>query len=142
MKTLALGFEETLISNTTSQIPRNGLSAFLDNCADLVGIDNIVMYTPVSELIFREIAESLHKENLVPNWLTTIHYISWNGKKQKLSFINQSHSDQVLLIDSHEEYIYEDQKNRWLRVSCFSDPYAVDDELNEVFKKIKWILFP
>lgn len=140
MKTLSLDLEGTLISNAVSQTPRDGLLEFLENCGELVGINNIVIYTTVSESKFREIAELLHSENIVPKWFLEIRYIQWNGNKKDLSFVDKRRPGNVLLIDDHEGYVCDDQKSSWVRAEQFAHPYDFDDGLREVFKRIEWLL--
>jgi len=64
---LALDLEGTLISNAISQFPRAGLHAFLASSADLFGKSNIVIYTTISQQLFRAIANSLYEEGYVPS---------------------------------------------------------------------------
>lgn len=64
--TLALDLEGVLITNAISQYPRPGLLTFLLECEPLVGRENICIFTTVDEKWFRNIANRLLADKLVP----------------------------------------------------------------------------
>lgn len=122
---LALDLEGTLISNAVSQIPRPGLSAFLEQCRQL--FSRIVMFTSVDEARFRQIAKRLVEDGEAPDWLAEIEYITWTGHIKDLTFVPNTKPSQILLVDDFERYIHPAQVSQWIPIDCFQSPYSPDD---------------
>ena len=132
---LALDLEGTLISNAMSQFPRTGLHAFLVSSAELFGKNNIVIYTTVSQTLFRDIANRLYDEGHVPEWFTTIRYIEWAGQIKDLRCVSAD-IEKVLLVDDFEGYIEPQQKHRWVEMTPYIHPYHDDDALDKLTKTL------
>lgn len=122
---LALDLEGTLISNAISQIPRPGLFSFLISCRAL--FPRIVMYTTVSEARFRAIARLLVSEGAAPDWFAEFDVVNWNGKKKDLALISDAALEDCLLVDDFEGYVQGGQREQWVRVACFGQPYDMSD---------------
>ena len=73
IEVIALDLEGTLISNAMSQIPRPGLKTFLELCYTIT--KRVVMFTAVSEEVFRAIAKRLVKEDYAPAWFAEMEYV-------------------------------------------------------------------
>lgn len=135
---IALDLEGTLISNAVSQIPRPGLYSFLEYCYK--NFYRIVVFTAVKELKFREIGRTLAEHKKVPDWFPHIEYINWHGKYKDLTFIPNTKSNKVILIDDREEYIKPEQKDRWIFVPGYDSPYLENDfEFKKVINKLAHI---
>ena len=65
--TLALDLEGTLISNAMSQLPRQGLYAFMEGCAQR--FERVVIFSAVRAERTRAILETLAAEGDVPSWV-------------------------------------------------------------------------
>lgn len=136
IKVIALDLEGTLISNAISQIPRPHLHAFLGGCKDIT--DRVVMFTTVSEDRFREIAQLLVSESVVPPWFSAIEYINWHGKTKDLNFIPDSIASEAVLVDDVAAYIATGQEKQWIEVQQFSSPYFdTDNELPFVLQQLQ-----
>ena len=122
---LALDLEGTLISNAVSQIPRPGLSAFLEQCHQL--FSRIVMFTSVDEIRFRQIAKRLVEDGETPDWFAEIEYITWTGPIKDLTFVPDATPAKIVLVDDFERYIHPEQKSQWIAIDCFQSPYLPDD---------------
>jgi hypothetical protein len=125
IKVIALDLEGTLISNAMSQIPRPGLLHFLNGCKQLV--DRVVMYTTVSEPIFREIARRLVVEGYAPDWFREIEYITREGETKNLAKIPGCQPEEALLVDDFDIYVHPGQEAQWIKVPYFDVPYPADD---------------
>ena len=136
IKTLALDLEATLISNAMSQFPRSGLCEFLKACEVIFGQDNIVMYTTVNEMLFRQIASQLYKDCHVPKWFITMRYIKWEGEFKNLNFVDSQSPGSVLLVDDYDGYIHPEQRGNWVFIKQFEYPEH-DDELNNTLRQIR-----
>ena len=133
--TVALDLEGTLISNAMSQFPRAGLFELLERCK--AHIPRVVIYTAVSERLFRPIAATLVNEQLAPPWFADIEYVDWSGPHKDLAFIDQCDPSRALLVDDNPDYVVPSQRDQWIRVPEFAAPYEVDDALAEVWRAIK-----
>lgn len=133
---LALDLEGTLISNAISQIPRPGLLSFLISCGAL--FPRIVMYTTVREARFRAIARLLVSEGVAPDWFAELEVVDWTGQTKDLALISGTALEDCLLLDDFEGYVHPGQRKQWVRVACFSHPYATSDrELENTLLELK-----
>jgi len=131
-----MDLEGVLISNAVSQIPRKGLYDFLVSCDQLFRQENIVIFTTVTELRFREIGKQLVAQHDAPEWFATMRYICWQGDVKDLRFVC-SDPDSVILLDDCEEYVIPEQKYNWIDVDQFSTPYDDDTVLNQVLLELQ-----
>lgn len=132
--TLALDLEGTLISNHVSQIARPGLFAFLNEVKGIFG--SLVIFTSVPEARFRQIAQQLVSDALVPSWFADMAYVHWTGQYKDLSVI----PGDAILLDDYEGYIKPDQADRWVHIECFASPYSEDDRaLEAALERLKAI---
>jgi len=133
MKVIALDLEGTLISNAVSQIPRPWLYEFLISCESIT--EKIVIFTAVSEPIFRSIAKFLVEENFAPQWFEKIEYVLWEGKTKNLNFVDPCLIERVVLVDDFKDYIHVGQEESWVQIDTFASPYDENDvELWRVYK--------
>jgi hypothetical protein len=121
--TLALDLEGTLISNAVSQMPRPGLHWFLDFARHF--FERVVIFTTVSESLFREIAGRLTEEGLAPAWFASIDYVTWDGHIKDLAFADGA--ERTLLVDDYVGYIHALQHHAWIQAPQFAWPYADED---------------
>ncbi|MCB2425402.1 NIF family HAD-type phosphatase [Methylophaga pinxianii] len=142
---LALDLEGVLVTNAISQFPRPGLMQFLCQCESLFGQDNICIFTSVREEKFKEIANTLVRENLVPDWFTKLRYINWVGEHKDLRFVDED-INKVIIVDDYPPYIKQTQKHRLIEISQYLEPYSHenpdfdDKELEALLLKLKIIL--
>jgi NLI interacting factor-like phosphatase len=143
--TLALDLEGVLITNAVSQFPRPGLREFLEECEKLLGKEHICIFTTVPESLFRQIANTLVAEKLVPGWFSQIRYIDWVGEHKDLRFVDND-IESVIIVDDYPPYIKPSQKHRLIDIPQYLVSYTdelpdVDDcELEIVLKKLRLIL--
>ena len=121
--TLALDLEGVLITNAISQLPRPGLMSFLSECELLFGIQNICIFTAVTETRFRNIAEMLISDGLAPEWFASVRYINWVGEHKDLRFIDDNINN-VIMVDDHPPYIKQTQKHRLIEIKQYLEPYS------------------
>lgn len=132
---LALDLEGTLISNAVSQIPRPDLFGFLEQVG--AGFERVVAFTTVKEPLFRQIAQRLVDEGVVPHWFAGIDYVRWSGPYKDLAFVSST-PGQVLIVDDHVDYIVPDQQQWWIAIPQFEYPYvSSDDGLSFALQKIR-----
>lgn len=132
---LALGFEETLLSNAVSMVPRPGLLQFLD-CAQRL-FPRLVMFTAVNEETFRRIAAMLARDGAAPRWFSELEYVQWKGPTKDLRHIIEATPSQVLLVDDLAHRIHDGQESQWVPISAFEPPFnQYDDELSRVLQAI------
>lgn len=125
--TLALDLEGTLISNAMSQLPRQGLYAFMEGCAQRFA--RVVIFSAVRAERTRAILETLAAEGDVPSWVGTMELVRWHGEHKDLRFVDASHPEQVWLVDDLEAYVLPSQHNQWWPISPFEAPYLPDEAL-------------
>lgn len=131
VKVLALDLEGTLISNAMSQIARPGLRCFLEFCGE--AFQRLVVYTSVSEGLFRQIARMLVNEGSAPGWFHALEYIDWDGKIKDLRRIRGVDPAGIVIVDDYEPYIHPTQRRQWVAIRPFEAPYRGDDrELSRV----------
>ena len=131
---IALDLEGTLISSAVSQIPRPGLSQFLDGCRSLA--TRVVIFTAVGEDRFRAIAELLVTDGFAPPWFSQIDYVRWSGRYKDLTPLMNDHRGNVVLVDDHEDYVHPDQREHWIPIAPF-DPLSSDSELVRVLAELQ-----
>ena len=135
---IALDLEGTLISNAVSQIPRPGLHAFLEFCANAV--PRLVVFTSVRESVFRNVAQVLAEDGAVPRWFPGLEYVTWSGPHKDLQFIAGAQIGSAVLIDDFAGYVLPGQEHRWLEVRPYSTPYPDDDaelgRVQEVLRRV------
>ncbi len=143
--TLALDLEGVLITNAVSQFPRPGLKEFIEECEELFGREHICIFTTVPEDLFRQIANTLVREKLVPNWFNQIRYVDWVGEHKDLRFVDND-IDSVIIVDDYPPYIKQTQKHRLIQIPQYLAPHSHalpdmnDSELRIVLTKLKLIL--
>jgi hypothetical protein len=134
--TLALDLEGTLISNAVSQIPRPGLTAFLESCSAL--FDRIVIFTSVSEARFRSVAGDLVSRGEAPSWFADLDLVRWEGRYKRLHFVTDVHGGEAILLDDMEAYIHPEDRERWVPILPFEPPYDLADrELENALSKLR-----
>ena len=126
IKTIALDLEGTLISNAMSQIPRPGLFSFLEECRRLV--ERVVMFTTVSEPVFRRIATTLVEEAYAPGWFAALEYIDRDGETKNLALIPGCQASEALLVDDFEIHVHPGQEAQWIAIPLFAAPYPLEDD--------------
>jgi hypothetical protein len=104
---IALDLEGTLISSAVSQIPRPGLTTFLDGCRVLAA--RVVIFTAVSEDRFRAIAQTLVADGHAPPWFAEVDYVSWSGRYKDLTPLLNAYRGPVVLVDDHADDVHPDQ---------------------------------
>lgn len=135
-KIIALDLEGTLISNAMSQIARPHLYDFLEGCKKIT--DRVVMYTTISESKFREIAILLVSEGSAPKWFATMEYVNWTGVYKNLNNIENVNIEKTLLVDDYLGYIDPEQKENWIEIENYANPYSQNDtELLLILNKLK-----
>lgn len=122
---LALDLEGTLISNAVSQIPRPGLSRFLESVRSQ--FEDLVLFTTVPEPLARRIARLMVSEGSAPDWFATVPYIRWSGKTKDLTYVCPR-VGAALLLDDHGPYVHPGQEQFWVEVPLFGSPYQEDDD--------------
>ncbi|MFT5674332.1 MAG: hypothetical protein ACI808_000247 [Paraglaciecola sp.] len=133
---LALDLEGTLISNAMSQLPRPGLFDFLTSAQN--AFQRIVIFTTISEIKFRSIADLLVNEGTAPKWFSEIEYINWSGTYKDLSLIPRATVCSTLLLDDFVGYVHPEQHESWIEIENFGSPYSHSDcALEEAWKRIK-----
>ena len=133
---IALDLEGTLISNAMSQIPRPGLYAFLEECKVIT--QRVVIYTTVREDRFRDIADLLADEGLVPEWFRNVEYIKWHGGTKDLGLVPNSNVHNSVLFDDFHIYVHPGQEAQWIKIVQFDHPYRSDDnEFQNVLAELK-----
>lgn len=143
--TLALDLEGVLITNAVSQFPRPGLREFIEECEKLFGKEHICIFTTVPENLFREIANTLVAEKLVPSWFNQIRYVDWVGEHKDLRFVDDD-IESVIIVDDYPPYIKQIQKHRLIEIPQYLAPYTNelpdlgDTELRETLRKLKSML--
>lgn len=136
IKALALDLEGTLISTAVSQFPRPHLKLFLDRSRGM--FERLVVFTTVSEPMFRTIAETLAFEGAVPSWFQELEYVHWSGPTKDLTFITACDAGEALLLDDLEAYVHPGQLDRWVRIAQFEPPYVeTDAELLRVLDELE-----
>ena len=116
--------------------------AFLLECETLVGRENVCIFTTVDEKPFRDLANRLVADKLVPAWFSEIRYIDWVGEHKDLRFVDDN-IDNVIILDDYPPYIKQTQKHRLIEVSQYLDPYTHampdlgDKELESLIDKLK-----
>lgn len=131
--------------NAISQFPRPGLMSFLCQCETLFGVDNMCIFTSVPEEKFKEIANTLVRENVAPEWFTTLRYINWVGEHKDLRFVDEE-INKVIIVDDYPPYIKQTQKHRLIEIGQYLEPYNHespdfdDNELEAVLLKLKIVL--
>lgn len=139
---LALDLEGVLVTNAISQFPRPGLMQFLCQCESLFGQDNICIFTSVHEEKFKEIAHTLVRENLAPEWFPTLRYINWVGEHKDLRFVDED-INKVIIVDDYPPYIKQTQKHKLIEISQYLEPYShespdfTDNELEALLVKLR-----
>jgi hypothetical protein len=132
IKVLALSLEGTLISNSISQIARDGLHSFLSKV--YLSFPRVVMYTTVSEPEFRKIAKILVSNKDAPEWFESIEYVKWQGSTKDLRNVPFASVNQIYLMDDSPDFINKNQHDQWVKIKSFKSPYdKIDTELNKVF---------
>lgn len=131
---VALDLEGTLISNAVSQFPRPGLFPFLEELNDRV--PRIVIFTTVSEEVFRLIARTLIKEGSAPSWFDQLEYIPWPGRFKDLNCIDGARLDSIRIVDDVGSYIVPEQQYLWLPISTFDPSDEEDNELQRVLQDL------
>jgi hypothetical protein len=143
--TLALDLEGVLITNAVSQFPRPGLREFLEGCEKLFGKEYICIFTTVPEDLFRQIANTLVGEKLVPSWFNQIRYVDWVGEHKDLRFVDDD-IERVIIVDDYPPYIKQTQKHRLIEIPQYLAPYSHelpdmdDSELERVLNKLRLML--
>ncbi len=143
--TLALDLEGVLITNAVSQFPRPGLGEFLEECEKLFGREHICIFTTVPEDLFRQIANTLVVEQLVPGWFNQIRYVDWVGEHKDLRFVDDD-IEKVIIVDDYPPYIKQTQKHRLIVAQQYLEPYSHelpylnDVELDVLLAKLKLML--
>jgi hypothetical protein len=100
--------------------------------------DRLVVFTTVSEPMFRTIAETLASEGAVPSWFQEIEYVHWSGPTKDLTFIHSCDAGEALLLDDLEAYVHPGQLDRWVRIAQFEPPYSnSDSELLRVLEELE-----
>ena len=136
-RVLVLDLEGTLISSAVSQIPRPGLRAFLEACAEL--FHRIVVMTAVDEPRTRRILQMLAEEGSAPAWLAEIEYIEWDGEFKDLFFVPRVEDvNNLILLDDMPEYVAYGQQDLHVWISSF-DPRKVRDDYGfpEVLQELR-----
>ena len=135
-KILALDLEGTLISNAMSQIARPGLYEFLCECREL--FTRIVMFTAVSEEMFRPIAERLVADGVAPEWFRDIEYVRWSGPTKDLAFVPGAAAGDVVLVDDFEIYVQPGQESQWVQVPLFEYQSGKEDHgLQDILPRLR-----
>ena len=122
---LALDLEGTLISNAVSQIPRPGLFSFLEEASRL--FPRIVIFTAVREATFRSVAQGLVDSGDAPAWFADLEYVNWHGTAKDLRFIKDACIEDIVLVDDFEGYVMAEQKQHWIAIKSYENPYGTDD---------------
>lgn len=125
--TLALDLEGTLISNAMSQLPRQGLYAFMEGCAQR--FERVVIFSAVRPSRTRAILEQLAAHGDVPSWVGAMEIVSWHGAHKDLRFVDAARPEQVWLVDDLEAYVLPAQRHLWWPISPFDAPYPPDEAL-------------
>lgn len=139
---LALDLEGVLVTNAISQFPRPGLMQFLCQCESIFGQDNICIFTSVREEKFKEIAHTLVRENLAPEWFATLRYINWVGEHKDLRFVDED-INKVIIVDDYPPYIKQTQMHRLVEIRQYLEPYShespdvIDNEFEALLVKLK-----
>ncbi|MCP3940946.1 MAG: hypothetical protein GY710_05630 [Desulfobacteraceae bacterium] len=140
IKALALDLEYTLTTDAESQWPRPGLLSFLENVKNL--FKKVVIFTAVSEKVFRGVAKNLVAKKDAPEWFADIEYIEWprTGKKD-LSYIPGIEPHEVLLVDDHFGYVHPKQLFQYISITEYETiNYHWDFELNRVLGILEMIM--
>ena len=125
VQVLALDVEGTLISNAVSQFARPGLHDFLEFCRS--EFPRVLVYTRVGEQRFRKLAHQLILEKAAPPWFGNIPHLYWAGEHKDLRLVPGAAVETSLLVDDVEECVHPDQRDRWVRIEPFEQPYPVSD---------------
>lgn len=130
---LALGFEGTLVLNTATPVARPGLLEFLQCVRGL--FPRVAVFTALPEPQFRKIAQLLMAEGEAPDWFGGAEYVSWRGPAKDLAFIVEASPQQVLLVDSKDVQVRQDQLDRWIQVEPLRVPASSNDnELSRILQ--------
>lgn len=130
--TLALDLEGTLISNAMSQLPRQGLYAFMEGCAQR--FERVVIFSAVRAERTRAILERLAAHEDVPGWVGAMEIVRWHGVYKALRFVDAAHPERVWLVDDLETYVLPSQREQWWPIAPFDAPYAPDDALRALLE--------
>ncbi len=136
IKVIALDLEGTLISTAETRVPRPGLYRFLEFCSRQ--FERVAIFTAVDEVTFREIAEELVRTRFAPIGFQCIEYIDWYGEKKDLRCIRGVEPEEVVIVDDFGYVIEESQRNQWIEIETYDDPFPENDrELERVIRLLK-----
>jgi len=132
---LCLDLEGTLISNAVSQFPRPGLHRFLEECRTL--FPRILVFTTVSEDVFRRVAGLLVREGEAPSWFAELEFVRWTGRTKDLRFLPGARIEDVVLVDDVAEYVHPGQERNWIALASYDPSVGADDELSRVLTALR-----
>jgi len=88
----------------------------LCQCDELIGRDNVCIFTTVNEKRFRNIAGRLVSDGYAPEWFAKIRYIDWAGEHKDLRIVAVD-INIVIIVDDYPPYIKQTQKHRLIEVN-------------------------
>lgn len=139
IKVLALDLEYTLTTEAEIGWPRPGLYNFLKTVKTM--FDRVVIFTAVSEKVFRGVARNLVNQKEAPRFFEKLEVINWpRAGKKNLSYASEK-PRQVLIVDDHKGYINPSELFQWIPIQAYqSVHYHYDFELNKVLGIIELIM--
>jgi hypothetical protein len=131
---IAIDLEGTLVSNAVSQIPRAHLMDFLNFCHG--NFERVVIYSAANYEKVRETCTRLAEEGDAPSWFAHVEVYKSNTEYKDLRYIYPANFRRVLLVDDVETYVDPKQREQWIPVEQFCQPYGPDDELLRLMDEI------
>jgi hypothetical protein len=138
-ETIVLDLEGTLITSAVSQIPRPGISRFLNFC-DIM-FENVVIFSDISSRKACEIVKNLVDDYYAPKWFMTIPILDRgfvSDNKKDLSYLSYFKIDpsKALIVDDNESYIVDDQLSQYVKIKCFDGNEDSSEELVRIMDEL------